>query len=83
MSKWIFVEETFSDRNALSRVDLIKKKQPEVFTTQDQLSVIVSRSKNFGKAYCAALGKARKVDKVDRSEVTKKLAHKISSIGYN
>ena len=80
MSKWIFVEETFSDRNALSRVDLIKKKQPEVFTTQDQLSVIVSRSKNFGKAYCAALGKARKVD---RSEVTKKLAHKISSIGYN
>ena len=77
LKNWIFVEETFSDKTALSKVDLIKKQQPDRFTTHDQLTVIVSRSNDFGLKYLEAHKKAQKVERKERMEITKDLARKI------
>ena len=81
MKKWVFVEETFSDKSAISKYEQsLRKQKPGRFTTQDQLSVIISRSNDFGVAYNAAMKKATKAKGKERENVGKDLNRKINAL---
>ena len=81
MKKWVFVEEIFSDRTAISVYEQqLRRQNPGRFTTHDQLSVIISRSNDFGVAYNAALKKATKQKGKERHNVEKDIKRKINGI---
>ena len=81
MKKYVFVEETFSDKSAISKYEQqLRKQKPERFTTHDQLSVIISRSNDFGVAYNAAMKKAVKAKGKERENVGKDLNSKINEL---
>ena len=84
LSKWVFVEECFSDKGAVNKRELNDVRQGQEYwhhrntirdlTKDDQLSVIIRRSYDFGEKYLSAKRTALRSSEKEVKEAKRRLS---------